>query len=283
MAASGPIGIFDSGLGGLTVCAEIERALPQESILYLGDTARVPYGVKSPETVRRYSHEICEFLLRHQVKAIVVACNTASAVALPALQAHYSVPLLGVLEPGAAAALRETQSGEIGVIGTEATIRSQAYAQALQRVQPEISVHSQACPLFVPLVEEGWINHPVTQQVAQEYLAPWQGSGIDTVILGCTHYPLLKGVVQKVLNEILGNPVGNNVGTEQRSVPTLVDSAQETAQALKALLQKQDLLASNSAPVDRRYFATDAPQKMRELAQRFLGHTIEKVELAEIN
>lgn len=266
MQAASPIGVFDSGLGGLTVAAQIERALPGESLLYLGDTARVPYGVKSPETVLRYSQEICEFLLHHQVKAIVVACNTASAVALPQLQARYPVPVLGVIEPGAAAALSQSQSGLVGVIGTEATIKSEAYTKALQAKRADMQVMAKACPLFVPLAETGWAEHPITHQVAREYLGEWLDSDLDTVILGCTHYPLLKPVLQKTLGERV----------------SLVDSAKETAKALKALLAEQGLLSAAQTPATRRYLATDAPDKMRQLAQQFLGHTLEKVERADI-
>ena len=263
---NGPIGIFDSGLGGLTVFREIERALPGEDLIYVGDTARVPYGVKSAETVTRYSQEICDFLLRQKVKAIVVACNTASALALPKLKQIYSIPLLGVLEPGVQAALRVSRSASVGVIGTEGTIQSESYVRSLKQRHHDIRVNAVACPLFVPLVEEGWVDHEVTRRVAQIYLEPMQGKAIDTLILGCTHYPLLK----KVLQETLGQDV------------TLVDSAWETAQSLKRLLVENKLLKTATQGGEHRYYSTDAPHKMRALAKRFLGHELENIQLTDL-
>lgn len=260
-----PIGIFDSGLGGLTVLREIERALPAEDLIYVGDTARVPYGIKSPETVTRYSREICEFLIKLGVKAIVVACNTSSALALETLRPHFSLPLLGVLEPGAQAAVAATRSQAIGVIGTEGTIKSGGYAQAIQRLSPQAKVVSRACPLFVPLVEEGWAHHEVTRQVAEVYLGEWRGNGIDTLILGCTHYPVLKPLIQEILPGV-----------------TLVDSAQATAKALQALLGEDGMLKSSGQAGSRRFFTTDAPQKLSELAARFLGHALGPVELTNL-
>lgn len=262
-----PIGIFDSGLGGLTVLREIERALPGEDLIYLGDTARVPYGVKSAETVTRYSQEICDFLLRQEVKAIVVGCNTASAVALPRLKEWYQVPMLGVLEPGVQAALKKSSTGRIGVIGTEGTIRSESYLKAIQESRPEAQVRAQACPLFVPLVEEGWIGHEVTRQIADIYVGSWRGGEVDTLILGCTHYPLLKHVLQ----EVLGAGV------------SLVDSALETAYALKGLLTEKGLLQAPDRAPQHRYFSTDAPEKMQDLAARFLGHELHHVELTDLS
>lgn len=263
---NGPIGIFDSGLGGLTVFREIERALPGEDLIYVGDTARVPYGVKSAETVTRYSQEICNFLLAQKVKAIVVACNTASALALPQLKRSNAIPLLGVLEPGVQAALRVCRSGSVGVIGTEGTIQSESYVRALRERDPQIRVESAACPLFVPLVEEGWIDHEVTRRVAQIYLEPMKRDSIDTLILGCTHYPLLK----KTLQETLGQQV------------TLVDSAWETARALAALLEEKNLLKASAQGGEHRFFSTDAPHKMRALAKRFLGHELENLQLTDL-
>jgi len=261
-----PIGIFDSGLGGLTVLREIEKALPAESLIYVGDTARVPYGIKSAETVTRYSKEICDFLVNRGVKAIVIACNTSSALALETIRPLYSVPLLGVIEPGARAAAAATQRQSIGVIGTEGTIKSQSYPQAIHRLLPEAKVESRACPLFVPLVEEGWARHEITRQVAEVYLDPWKGQELDTLILGCTHYPILKPLLQEVL------------GPQVR----LVDSAQETAKVLKILLEERGILASDSHLGVSRFFTTDAPQKMVELAARFLGHEIPAAELARL-
>jgi len=259
-----PIGIFDSGLGGLTVFSEITKLLPNEDLIYVGDTARVPYGIKSAETVTRYSLEICDFLNHLGVKAIVVACNTASAFALPTLLKHYPVPLLGVLEPGAQAAVQATRSGSIGVIGTAGTIKSQSYPTAIKKLMPMARVVSRACPLFVPLVEEGWNRHRVTEEIAEIYLGEWRQSELDTLILGCTHYPLLKEVIQKTL--------GPSV--------ELVDSAQETAKALKQLLFNQGLLSASHEVGSHRFFTTDAPEKLSELAQRFLGQEMAEVELA---
>jgi glutamate racemase len=261
-----PIGIFDSGLGGLTVFREIARELPCENLIYVGDTARVPYGVKSAETVIRYSREICDFLRELKVKAIVVACNTASALALPVIAPQYSLPLLGVLEPGATAAVRATRSGSIGVIGTPATIKSGSYPQAIFRQMPKAEVLSRACPLFVPLVEEGWIDHAVTREVAEIYLGSWRGGSLDTLILGCTHYPLLKGVIQEILGEKI----------------KLVDSARETAGALHRLLKEKSLLSPKAHPGTHRVFTTDAPEKLSELAERFLGHSLPDAELAAL-
>ncbi|HKX13071.1 MAG TPA: glutamate racemase [bacterium] len=261
-----PIGIFDSGLGGLTVLREIEKALPSEDLIYVGDTARVPYGIKSAETVTRYSREICDFLVSRGVKAIVVACNTSSALALESIRPLYSIPLLGVIEPGAQAAAAATRRQSIGVIGTEGTVKSQSYPQAIRRRLPEAKVESRACPLFVPLVEEGWARHEITRQVAEVYLSPWKDQGLDTLILGCTHYPILKPLLQ----EVLGPEV------------SLVDSAQETAKALKLLLEEKGLLGAGPGPGSRRFFTTDAPQKMVELASRFLGHEIPSAELARL-
>ena len=261
-----PIGIFDSGLGGLTVLKEIARELPFENLIYVGDTARVPYGVKSPETVTRYSREICDFLSQLQVKAIVVACNTASALALPKIREAYSIPLIGVLEPGVTAAVRATKSGSIGVIGTPGTIKSGSYTKAILARMPEARILSRACPLFVPLVEEGWTDHEVTHRVAQIYLDEWRNDQLDTLILGCTHYPLLKDVIQSVL--------GDSV--------SLVDSAQETAKAVQRLLHERNLLTNKVQTGTHRVFTTDTPEKWNELAQRFLGQTLPNAELAAL-
>ncbi len=193
--ADQPIGVFDSGVGGLTVVSALIRRLPEEAILYLGDTARLPYGDKSPRTVKRYTRRNVDFLLTRGVKAVVVACNTASALALEELA--YTVPIWGVVEPGAAAAVAATD-GKVGVIATESTIRSDAYGRAIRRLDPTVEVSSRACPLFVPLVEEGWSDDPISRQIAERYLAPLLDAGIDTLVLGCTHYPLLKPILQRV-------------------------------------------------------------------------------------
>jgi glutamate racemase len=260
--SSAPIGVFDSGLGGLTVAHEIMRQLPAESLIYFGDTARVPYGPKSPDTVRRYSREISAFLLEQGVKAIVVACNTATAHALPTLRDELDVPVIGVVEPGARAAVRATRSGHIGVIGTAGTIRSQAYVRAIDAENPDVRVTALACPLFVPLVEEGWTNHEATHLVAEEYLAPFVKDPIDTLVLGCTHYPLLKPVI----GEIVGRSV------------RLIDSAEETALDARRMLAANDLAASEGEGAYR-FIASDDPQQFLTLGRRFLGSAIERVEV----
>jgi glutamate racemase len=261
--SAAPIGIFDSGLGGLTVAHAIMRQLPDESLVYFGDTARVPYGPKSPETVRRYSREISAFLLDQGVKAIVVACNTATAHALPALREELDVPVIGVVEPGARAAVRATRSGHVGVIGTEGTIRSGAYVRAIHAEAPHVRVTALACPLFVPLVEEGWINHEATHLVAEEYLRPFVRDAIDTLVLGCTHYPLLKPLI----GEIVGRAV------------RLIDSAEETAADTKRMLAEQGLAAPPASTAEYRFVASDDPQQFLRLGRRFFGETIEHVEV----
>jgi glutamate racemase len=260
--SAAPIGVFDSGLGGLTVAHEIMRQLPQESLIYFGDTARVPYGPKSPDTVRRYSREISGFLIEQGVKAIVVACNTATAHALPALRDELEVPVIGVVEPGARAAVRATRSGHVGVIGTAGTIRSQAYVRAIHAENPDVRVTALACPLFVPLVEEGWTNHEATHLVAEEYLAPLVTDAIDTLVLGCTHYPLLKPLI----GEIVGRAV------------RLIDSAEETAADTRRMLATNDLAAAEGEGAYR-FIASDDPQQFLTLGRRFLGSAIERVEI----
>jgi glutamate racemase len=259
---SSAIGVFDSGLGGLTVAHAIMRQLPAESILYFGDTARVPYGPKSPDTVRRYSREIAAFLLDQGVKAIVVACNTATAHALPALEQELDVPVIGVVGPGARAAVRATRSGHIGVIGTAGTIRSGAYVRAIHATNPGATVTALACPLLVPLVEEGWTEHDATRMIAREYLEPFTRNGIDTLVLGCTHYPLLKPLIADV------------VGPDVR----LIDSAEETAADARRMLEEHDL-AANAGVGNYRFVASDDPQQFLSLGKRFLGGSIEHVEV----
>ena len=264
-----PIGIFDSGIGGLTVVREVIRQLPDERIIYFGDTARVPYGPKSPDTVRRYSREISEFLTSQDVKAIVVACNTATAHALPTLQREFSLPIIGVVEPGARAAVAASRRGELGVIGTAGTIGSGAYERAIKQIAPNAHIMARACPLFVPLVEEGWLDTDATRLIAREYLAPMKAAGVDTLVLGCTHYPLLK----PLLAELLGPDV------------VLIDSAHETAAEAARVLSASGLLAPSngdgwrrSSAVPHRFVASDAPDHFLRLGQRFLGSAIECVE-----
>ncbi len=257
-----PIGVFDSGLGGLTVAHAIMRQLPAENLVYFGDTARVPYGPKSPDTVRRYSHEIAAYLLEQGVKAIVVACNTATAHALPMLKAELDVPVIGVVEPGARAAVRASRSGRIGVIATAGTIKSGAYVRAIEAESPDAQVTARACPLFVPLVEEGWTDHEATWSVAREYLAPFMHDEIDTLVLGCTHYPLLK--------PLIGEIVGRSV--------RLIDSAEETAIDTRRMLAEHSL-AAESGEGTYRFVASDDQQQFLTLGQRFFGDTIERVEI----
>ncbi|MES2180228.1 MAG: glutamate racemase [Gemmatimonadota bacterium] len=257
-----PIGVFDSGLGGLTVAHAIMRHLPGESLVYFGDTARVPYGPKSPDTVRRYSSEIAAFLLEQGVKAIVVACNTATAHALPTLVQDLNVPVIGVVAPGARAAVKGTRNGHIGVIGTAGTIRSGAYTRAIHAESPDAKVTALACPLFVPLVEEGWTNHDATWSIAEEYLQPLLQDDVDTLVLGCTHYPILKRVI--------GDIVGRGV--------RLIDSAEETAADTRRMLAEYGL-ASSRERGSYRFIASDDPQQFLALGQRFFGDAIEHVEV----
>jgi len=257
-----PIGIFDSGLGGLTVAHAIMRQLPTESLVYFGDTARVPYGPKSPETVRRYSTEIGFYLLEQGVKAIVVACNTATAHALPQLRDELPVPVIGVVDPGARAAVTASRTGRIGVIATAGTVRSGAYVRAIHAVAPDAEVTALACPLFVPLVEEGWIEHRATRLVAHEYLDSFRKAGVDTLVLGCTHYPLLKRLISEV------------VGPEVR----LIDSAEETAADTRRLLGEHDL-ESDASPASYRFVASDDPDQFLKLGQRFFGDALDHVDV----
>ncbi len=249
------IGIFDSGVGGLTVLKEIVKALPQEDTIYLGDTARVPYGTKSPETVTRYAHQITSFLASRDIKLLVVACNTASAVALEPLKERFPMPIVGVIEPGARRAVSVTRTGKVGVIGTEGTIRSSAYAKAIKRMNPEIEVMTRACPLFVPLAEEGWVDNEVARITARTYLQGLRDEGVDTLVLGCTHYPLLKGIISEVMGEGV----------------TLVDSAEETARTVAEILRGRATLRPASEKGNHHYFVTDVPAGFIRVGNRLLG------------
>lgn len=254
-----PIGVFDSGVGGLTVLKALIERLPLESTVYLGDTARVPYGTKSPEVVTKYSLANAEVLLEYGVKLLVVACNTASAAALPALREALPIPVVGVITPGATVAAHATKSGKIAVIGTPGTIASGAYQQALASIRTDLEVHTQACPLFVPLAEEGWVEGDVPRMVAEKYLAGGLLSrGVDTLVLGCTHYPLLSTIIQQV--------AGPNV--------TLVDSAHATADRVAEVLQERDLLKRERLATERHYLVTDTPNRFIEVGARFLGYSI---------
>lgn len=249
------IGIFDSGVGGLTVLKEIVKAIPQEDTIYLGDTARVPYGTKSPETVTRYSRQIAAFLVRRDIKLLVVACNTASAVSLEALEAELTIPVVGVIEPGARRAVAVTRTGKVGVIGTEGTIKSSAYTKAIKRLAPEIEVLTQPCPIFVPLVEEGWTENEVTRLTTVQYLQWLKDAGVDTLVLGCTHYPLLK----KAIGEVMGPEV------------RLVDSAEETARTVADILAERGLLRPETEVGNHHYYVTDVPAGFIKVGNRFLG------------
>lgn len=262
-----PIGIFDSGVGGLTVFKEIRRTLPGEDIIYLGDTARVPYGIRSPETVLKYATANTNFLLRQQVKLLVIACNTASAVAAGTLSRTYAMPVVDVVAPGAQRAVQVTKNRRVGVIGTDATIRSGAYEQALMHIDSGISVHTRACPLFVPLVEEGWCaaDDQIVALTVRRYLAGMKETGIDTLVLGCTHYPILKDAIQQELGPEI----------------TLVDSAEETARATAALLAKSGLRRGNVSGSDT-FFVTDTPDRFIEAGSRFLGMRLQNVHLIDI-
>ncbi|OGQ04343.1 MAG: glutamate racemase [Deltaproteobacteria bacterium RIFCSPLOWO2_01_44_7] len=259
--SSKPIGIFDSGVGGLTVMAAIRRLLPQESLVYLGDTARVPYGIKSADTILRYTEECCTFLAKRDVKAIVVACNTASAHAFPYLTHKFHIPLMGVIQPGVKHALEISRNKHIGVIGTQATISSDIYAKELKKLDKNTVVTSLACPLFVPLVEEDWLENEVTEAVAKRYLTTFRQDGVDTLILGCTHYPLLKPVIRQVVGEKI----------------ELVDSAEAVANALKDLLTKQSLLKTDDEEVVTQLYVTDLPGRFENIAKRFLGESVPTV------
>lgn len=252
-SASSPIGVFDSGIGGLTVAREIMRVLPSEDLIYLGDTARVPYGSRGTETITRFACEMTEFLLARGVKALVVACNTISATCLPELQALAgAVPVVGVLSATAEAAAQATRSGVVGVIGTRATIGSGAYAQAVCGARDGVSVYGVPCPLFVPFVEEGVFDHPAAHLFAKDYLAPLKTSSIDTLILGCTHYPIMKATI----GEVMGPGV------------TLIDSGPPVAALLSRLLAERGLLREGHLGT-RQFFATDAADRATLLASRF--------------
>jgi len=264
--AEAPIGIFDSGVGGLTVFRAIDRRLPNESLIYLGDTARIPYGVRSASTIERYSLECARFVQSRGVKAIVIACNTASALAANYLRSKCSVPVIGVIRPGSRRAVEQTRSGHIGVIATEATIASGAYERAMLAIRSGIEVTSRACPLFVPLAEEGWLNHPVTFQIAEEYLAELRSVHVDTLVLGCTHYPILRPVIERTL--------GDQVH--------YVDSGEAVADTLAAMLEENGLACKTGRPRTEEFFVTDSATRFRRVAESFLGRPIESVETVEL-
>lgn len=264
------IGIFDSGIGGLTVLQAISRRLPNEHLIYLGDTARVPYGTKSPAMVTRYATEVVRKLMSHPLKMVVIACNTASACSLGALVETVdptgAIPVIGVIGPGAHAAMAATRRGRVGVIATESTIRQGAYQRVLKNMAPELEVWGQPCPLFVPLAEEGWTDNEVTLATASRYLEPLKAHDVDSLILGCTHYPLLKESIAKVM--------GPDV--------TLIDSAEATAREVEALLATRGLLRTGTDRGRRHFMVTDAPERFARVGEKFLGEPLENVEQVEL-
>ena len=255
-----PVGVFDSGVGGLTVAREIMRNLPSEKIVYFGDTARVPYGSKSKETVIRYSRQIIRFLQEQQVKAIVVACNTASAFALDTVRNEFDIPIIGVIESGAKVAAARTRNKRVGIIGTVGTVGSGIHAQYLKKLDPEITVFGKACPLFVPLVEEGWLHDPVTVEVASRYLKELQDKDVDTLILGCTHYPLIRSTIRQVMGEEV----------------CLVNPAYETALELGKLLEEQGLSSTGTEQKDfpYRFYVSDLADEFKEFANSILPYDV---------
>ena len=256
------IGMFDSGIGGLTVLREVRRLLPRERIIYLGDTARVPYGNRSPETVRRYSLENAQFLLSKGIKMLIVACNTSSAIALPALKRRLPVPVVGVIDPPAREAVKRSREKRIGVIGTRATIESRAYVRAIRRLDPSVEVFSRACPLFVPVVEEGLEADEVARVIVEKYLHEVKAAAIDVLLMGCTHYPILEPQIRKIL--------GRGV--------YIVNSGRETAQEVRRMLEKQGS-QRNSGKGGCAYFVTDAPDRLSDLGARVLGEPLERIRL----
>jgi glutamate racemase len=257
-----PIGVFDSGIGGLTVVQALMKHLPNENLVYFGDTARVPYGPKSAQVVREYAVQDTDELLKHDVKFIIIACNTVSAVALDVVQKRAKVPVLGVILPGAEAAVRATKTNRLGVIGTFGTVFSNAYTNAIRQINPVIQVFSKACPLFVPLAEEGWTSHPATELVAKEYLFPLTLEKIDTLILGCTHYPLLKDVIDSVLHKSV----------------ILIDSGEATALTAVHLLEERKLRNESTLKPNVQFFVSDIPHKFSEVGERFLGQRLGKIQ-----
>ena len=261
-----PIGRFDSGVGGLTVFRAIEQRLPNESLIYLGDTARVPYGTRSLATVERYALEDAAFIQSKNVKAIVIACNTISALAANRLRQEFAVPIIGVIRPGARRATEMTRSGYVGVIATEGTIASGAYERAMLSMRSGLEIISRACPLFVPLAEEGWVDHPVTRQVAEEYLAEIRASRVDTLVLGCTHSPILRPVIEDVIGDRI----------------TFIDSAEAVADEVALLLEREGLLRASSEPRIQEFYVTDSAARFRRVAELFLGRPLESIESVEL-
>ncbi len=261
-----PIGIFDSGVGGLTVAAEIMKKLPDENIVYFGDVGRYPYGGRSKETIISFTRQDINFLLDHQVKFIIAACNSATAAALDTVVGEYDINILGVIEPGAKAAVNYTSNNRVGIIGTVATIGSDSYAKAIQNLNPDVKVFSLACPLFVPLAEEGYIEKEATYLIARDYLKTLKDVDIDTLVLGCTHYPLLKGVI--------GDVMGDKV--------RLVDSAEETAREAASVLSEKGLLRLKGGDVSHKFYVSDVPDKFSNVVKQFIGYSINNITRIDI-
>lgn len=262
---SQPIGVFDSGLGGLTVVRQIRRLLPREGVMYFGDIARLPYGTKSGQQIRKFSLENTEFLLRQGVKAIVIACNSSSSAAYSFLRKRFSIPMVSVIEPAVEVCLEKTRAGRVGVIGTSATIESHVYEVALLEKRPSIKVFAKSCPLFVPLVEEGWLNGGVTERVIEKYLTPLAKKKIDTLILGCTHYPLLREQIQNFFGPLV----------------KLVDSAEPTVRKLHSLLEKKGMLANTRRDSCFQIFTSDLPRNFLSVGEKFLGEKLPKVKVVQ--
>jgi glutamate racemase len=261
-----PIGVFDSGIGGLTVVKRLASTLPNENIIYFGDTARVPYGSKSNSTVIEYSIQNTKFLLQKNIKALVVACNTASSIAIPDLKKMFNIPIIGMIEPGSRMALSKTHNKKIGVIGTRATISNLAYSKEIKKMNNKAEVFEKPCPLFVPLAEEGWIKHRATYEIAEEYLKELREEEIDTLVLGCTHYPILTEVIQKV--------IGSKV--------SLIDSGVASSELIKMELEKFNLLSDSGTTGGQEYYVSDIPAKFKEVAELFLGREIEHVHKVDL-
>ena len=263
-----PVGVFDSGVGGLTVAREIARQLPNENIVYFGDTARVPYGSKSQNTIIRFSEQIIRFLKTKQVKAIVIACNTASALALDAVRDEFGIPIIGVVIPGARAAVEATKNRKIGVVGTDATVQSGMYTKIIQGMAPDVTVIEKACPLFVPLVEEGFKEHVVTQEVIEYYLESMRSTDIDAMILGCTHYPLLRSKIREYMGEEI----------------QIVNPAYETARDLKRILNEQDMENDGATEEHSRYsfYVSDAAEKFRRFANTVMPFDVPTTNVVNI-
>ena len=256
-----PIGIFDSGIGGLTVVKELKKQLPNEQLIYFGDTARIPYGTKSKELIRQFAVEDAQFLMQFDIKLLIVACNTASSLAIGTLREHFSLPIVGVVKPGARAAAEKSKNKRIGVIGTPSTINSGAYAEEIKKQIKTNDIYSQACPMLVPLVEEGWLDGEITRLTLEKYLKNLINKDVDTLILGCTHYPLLKSSIEKV--------------TQGRMA--LIDSGLETAKRVKEILLKENLANDGAKESDDLYFVSDNPQKFQKIGSMFLGEELENV------